>query len=245
MAEYRWNLADLAAGYDAAAEHIHPYYLALQDRILDLLPVDPQEPCWIVDAGAGSGRLAGRILERFERAHVVLIDQSPAFFDLAATRLAPYADRVVYLVQRLQDDWQEQLPTTPRAIVSMSAVHHLDAAEKRSFYRRCATSLAAGGVLLNGDEIRAPSDADYLSAMSAWAAHMHRVIEANLVPAPMRDALLAWEQRNVQQFDQPRVSGDDCHETINAQLGYLLTGGFAQADVPWQQAMWALLRGTK
>ena len=37
LAEYRWNVTEFAAGYDAAAEHVHPYYLKIQDTILDLL----------------------------------------------------------------------------------------------------------------------------------------------------------------------------------------------------------------
>ena len=74
MAEYRWNQSDLAAGYDKAAEHVHPHYLELQGTILDLLPFAPDAAVLLVDLGGGSGRLAERFLNRFPNARAVVVD---------------------------------------------------------------------------------------------------------------------------------------------------------------------------
>jgi hypothetical protein len=71
------------------------------------------------------------------------------------------------------------------------------------------------------------------------------VIDAGLVSGPMAEALRQWEARNVHRFGEPRRSGDDCHETIEAQLAYLCEAGFRTVDVPWQKEMWAVLRGVK
>lgn len=245
MAEYRWNVADFAAGYDAAARHIHPHHLELQERLLDLLPAVDGHDYLVVDVGGGSGRLAKRILQRNDQLRVVVVDQSAAFLEIARRRLAPFGDRAVCLERRLQVAWDVELPVAPTAIVSMSAIHHLVPDEKQSLYRRCASCLAPGGVLLNADEVRPVDDSDYLAAVQAWAAHMHRVIAEGLVSEPMRHALLQWEQRNVAEFGKPRNSGDDCHETIAVQTRYYLESGFSHADVPWQRDMWAILRGTK
>ncbi len=62
---YHWNTSAAAEAYDQAALAIHPYYVAVQDQILDLLPFGPAEPFDLVDLGGGSGRLAERVLERF------------------------------------------------------------------------------------------------------------------------------------------------------------------------------------
>src|SRR5438876_10700951 len=96
MSSYRWNTSDFAVGYDAAAEVIHPYYLAIQDEILRLLkstldslsgsggppsePTTPRltprnAPSLIVDLGGGSGRLIERILDQSPLAHGIVIDQ--------------------------------------------------------------------------------------------------------------------------------------------------------------------------
>ncbi len=74
---------------------------------------------------------------------------------------------------------------------------------------------------------------------------MRKAMKSDLVPAVMHEALLQWESRNVRQFGKPRVSGDDCHETIAAQLGYLTTCGFNTVDCPWQKGMWAIFHAVK
>jgi SAM-dependent methyltransferase len=244
-AEYRWNLTDLARGYDAAAEHVHPHYLEIQDAILELLSPSLQGGGLVVDAGGGSGRLAERLLSRSPRCRVALLDQSEPFLGLAERRLEKFPGRFDLQLCRLQDDWTGLLTEAPAAIVSMSAVHHLDPAEKRSFYRRCHDVLRPGGWCINGDEVRAGDDEAYLRQVTEWSQHMDRVMAAGLVSEPMCAALRGWQQRNVAGFGGPRQSGDDCHETAEAQLGYLRDAGFAEAFVPWQRGMWAVLCATK
>lgn len=245
MPEYRWNQSELAAAYDAAAEHVHPHYFEMQEAILGLLPFPTDAEFLLVDAGGGSGRLVEKFLQRFPRARAVIIDQSEAFLDLSRRRLAPFGPRAGCRLQRLQEDWTTVLPEPPWAIVSMSAIHHLDPAEKQTLYRRCHDALAPGGVLLNGDEVRPADDGAYLAECRTWVAHMHKVIDAGLVAPPMREALLKWEARNVGHFGTPRTSGDDCHETIAAQLNCFLACGFAAPDAPWHKQLWAILRGVK
>lgn len=245
MPEYRWNVSDFAAGYDAAAEHIHPYYVEVQETILGLLPFSRDEEVVIVDAGGGSGRLAAKLRHRFTKARVIVVDQSEAFLDLARKRLAPWGERAELRLARLQEAGSTRFARPPAAVVSMSAIHHLDGREKQDFYRRVFEVLRPGGVLLNGDEVRPEAEADYLERCRAWAAHMHRMMDAGLVPPPMRQNLHQWEERNVTRFGEPRKSGDDCHETIAAQLGYFRACGFAHVDAPWHQDLWAILRGVK
>ena len=243
--EYRWNVTDFAAGYDAAAEHIHPHYTELHGRVLDLLPLTADAECLLVDAGGGSGRLVERFLTRFVRARAIIIDQSEAFLSLARERLSRFGARVECRLARLQDRWTDDLREPPAAIVSMSAIHHLDPAEKQDLYRRCFAALRPGGVFINADEVRPADDAEYLARCREWVDHMHRVMHAGLVPAPMCENLRKWEDRNVTHFGQPRKSGDDCHETIDAQLAYLADAGFSRVDCPWQREMWAILHGVK
>ncbi len=245
MAEYRWNQAALAEEFDRAAEFIHPRYLAVQDAILALLEEAGATRGLIVDAGGGSGRLAERILERFPESRVLVVDQSTAFLEIAARRMVRFGDRGATLVCRLQDDWISDLSEPPTAIVSMSAIHHLEPSEKQSLYARCYAALAAGGVLLNGDEVRDPDTAVYKQHMLDWSAWKHEQIAAGHLSDAMAENWKRWEERNLVNFDAPRKSGDDCHETIAAQLAYYRAAGFRSVDAPWQSAMWAVLRGVK
>jgi SAM-dependent methyltransferase len=245
MPTYRWNVSEHAAGYDTAAETIHPYYTEVQEVVIGLLPLKEDEPGLVVDAGGGSGRLVERILEKFPKATAIVVDQSEPFLALAERRLARFGQRAECRRARLQEDWFAELPEQPAAIVSMSAIHHLAPAEKREFYARCARSLRSGGVLVNGDEVRPEDEAEYLALCQEWAGHMRRIIDSDAVPPSIHPALTSWIDRNVTRFGQPRASGDDCHETAAAQLGYLREGGCAQADVPWSRKLWSVLRGVK
>lgn len=242
MTEYRWNQKETAAGYDAGAPLVHPYYVEVQDAVMAALPADPG---FIVDAGGGSGRLLERCLDRWPACCALLFDQSEAFLDLARSRLARFGDRASFHQARLQDDWRSLLTWAPHAIVSTSAVHHLLPDEKRDFYARCANALAPAGVLINGDEVRDADDAVYRATVEKWAQHMQQLADEGRVSAAMADALLKWRARNVEDFGQPRNSGDDCHETIATQLDYFRDAGLDTVRVGWQQEMWAVMIGRK
>ncbi len=245
MADYRWNELDNARGYDQAAEHVHPYYREVQDVILDHLPLDDDSADWVVDLGGGSGWLAERILDRWHNVRICVVDQSEAFLTLAGQRLERFGDHATCLCERLQNDWSSQLPEPPRVVLSMSAIHHLDGAEKAACYRQAAVCLAAGGVLMNGDEVRPPDDADYLAECRRWAEHMRRVMAAGQIPELFHEALHGWIDRNVERSAEPRASGDDCHETAEVQLGYFAAAGLNEARVVWHRDLWMVLFGQK
>ncbi|HEX2473955.1 MAG TPA: class I SAM-dependent methyltransferase, partial [Lacipirellulaceae bacterium] len=223
---YRWNTSVAAEAFDAAAEFIHPFYLDIQDQILAQLQLLDEEPAIVVDLGGGSGRLVERILTNFPSARAILVDQSEPFLALAERRLKPFGTRARLVKRRLQEDWAADLPDAARAIVSMSAIHHLDPAEKRALFQRCYDALVAGGVFLNGDEYRSESDAEYLSHLEWWVADKNSATERGLIPASFAPVFEAWCDRNVRRFGEPKQSGDDCHETIAAQTAYLRDAGF-------------------
>ena len=241
MTTYRWNTNEAAATFDAAAPAIHPFYVAVQDEILSLLGAGGREPTCVVDLGGGSGRLLERVLERFPNSRAILVDQSAAFLAVAERRLARFADRTTLIEKRLQDDWATELPTTPGALVSMSAIHHLEPAEKRDLYARCFRSLATGGLLLNGDELRPESDAEYLAAMEWWCEQKKLAMAAGRIPESFRPMSEAWHDRNVRRFGEPKHSGDDCHETADVQCDYLRNVGFREVRVAWCEKLWGIL----
>jgi tRNA (cmo5U34)-methyltransferase len=221
-------------------------------EILDPLSTVPRllspVPSLIIDLGGGSGRLLERILDRWPQAHGIIIDQSEPFLALAERRLARFGPRATCILSRLQDDWAPLLARPAvhaTAIVSMSAIHHLDLTEKQSLYQRCYDLLGPSGILLNGDEVRAPDDREYLVALNSWTDYMRREMAASTIPPPFHAACLGWIDRNVTHFGQPKKSGDDCHETVAAQLTYFRSARFTTADAPWQKGLWAVLRGMK
>jgi hypothetical protein len=98
---------------------------------------------------------------------------------------------------------------------------------------------------MKGDEIRDPDDGPYRTELEVWADHMRRGMADGSIGEVFHPALYKWIERNVSRFGEPKKSGDDCHETIETQLGYFRAAGLASADCPWRKAMWAILRGVK
>lgn len=245
MTTYRWNANSAAEAFDACAPAIHPYYLAVQDEILRLLTERATGPKYIVDLGGGSGRLVERVLEQFPDARATVIDQSSAFLAIAERRLARFGSRASFMEKRLQDDWPAALPSQPDALVSMSAIHHLEPAEKRTLYQRCYDALAPCGMFLNGDELRPESDAEYLASMQWWSHHKAQETAANRIPESFRPMSEAWHERNITRFGEPKQSGDDCHETAAVQLEYLREAGFRDVRLTWNERLWGVLVGRR
>jgi tRNA (cmo5U34)-methyltransferase len=238
---YRWNTPDAALAYDQAAPAIHPHYHEMQDQILAALPFAQDERFSMVDLGGGSGRFLGRCLQQFSQARGFLIDQSAAFLALAQQRLAPFGQRASLVSAKLQSDWATELSEPPRAIVSMSAIHHLGPAEKCDLYGRCRATLADDGVFLTGDEFRPADDDTYLQLLTRWARHMQSALANGAIPASFRATLDQWYAKNIETFGSPKQSGDDFHETAAIQQQYLLEAGFATAEMVWGTELWGVL----
>lgn len=130
-------------------------------------------------------------------------------------------------------------------IVSTSAIHHLEPAEKQALYRACFEALAPGGMFINGDEFRPADDAAFLALLEEWSAHMRDSIASGSIPESFAKTFDAWYERNIGNFGEPKKSGDDCLETLDVQQGYLRDAGFATTEVVWAKKLWAVLVGRK
>ena len=245
MTNYRWNADQPAQDYDAAAEHIHPHYLEIQDKILQLLQEKELGAPLIVDLGGGSGRLMERILQSIPQAMGVVIDQSDAFLALAAERLQRFGVRANLSQHRLQDDWSTDLPGSVDAIISTSAIHHLDPQEKQALFTQCHECLQPNGTFINGDEYRPADQDEYFQLLKNWSDHMRAKLETGSIAVSFGEMVDRWHERNITEFSRPKQSGDDCHETVQEQIDSLQRWGFHQVTLHWQQDLWGVLQAVK
>jgi tRNA (cmo5U34)-methyltransferase len=108
----------------------------------------------VLELGTGTGETALRVLALHPRARWTGIDASEAMLARARERL-PHAD---LRRARLEDP----LPAGPfDLVVSVLAVHHLDAGGKRDLFSRVAAALRPGGRFVLGDVVvpERPEDA--------------------------------------------------------------------------------------
>lgn len=137
------------------AEEI-PDYERLQDEVVAAAAAEPAAA--ILDLGIGSGLTARRVAEQHPAAATTGVDADPAMLAAAAATLDP--DRTTLTCQRLEDP----LPTGPfDLVVSMLAVHHLDAADKADLIRRVHDVLRPGGRLVLGDLVVPEDPADVVT----------------------------------------------------------------------------------
>src|SRR5690349_6894913 len=101
-----------------------PGYVELQETVVAAIDTPPRT---VLELGTGTGETATRLLARHPEAKWTGIDSSEPMLARARERL-PEAD---LRLQRLEDP----LPTGPfDLVVSVLAVHHLDAAAKRDLF---------------------------------------------------------------------------------------------------------------
>jgi tRNA (cmo5U34)-methyltransferase len=137
---YSWD----PSSYRAQMAREVPSYAELQDAVV--AAACDREASAVLDLGIGSGLTARRIADRHAGATIVGIDADAAMLATAEAYLD--AARTTLVQQRLE----APLPTGPfDVVVSMLAVHHLDAADKADLFRRVRHVLAPGGRFVLGD----------------------------------------------------------------------------------------------
>jgi trans-aconitate 2-methyltransferase len=110
--------------------------------VLDRLPLTGDER--VLDAGCGSGRVTELLAARLPRGRVVALDGSPAMIEAARERLAPFGDRIEYVVA----DLGEPLPIegTVDAILSTATFHWVR--DHDALFANLAAVLRPGGWLV-------------------------------------------------------------------------------------------------
>ena len=110
--------------------------------VLERLPLDGDER--VLDAGCGSGRVTELLANRLPDGRVVALDGSPSMIDAARERLAPFGDRIEYVVA----DLGQPLPIdgTVDAILSTATFHWVP--DHDALFKNLAAVLRPGGWLV-------------------------------------------------------------------------------------------------
>lgn len=127
-----------AATYDRVADPMARWGAVVLDR----LPIEGDER--VLDAGCGSGRVTELLAARLPRGRVIALDASPAMIAAARTRLAPFADRVEYVVADLGQPLPLGEPVD--AILSTATFHWVP--DHDALFANLAAVLRPGGRLV-------------------------------------------------------------------------------------------------
>jgi trans-aconitate 2-methyltransferase len=127
-----------ARTYDRVADPQTRWGMAVLDR----LPLNGDER--VLDAGCGTGRVTELLAARLPRGRVVALDGSPAMIEAARERLAPFGERIDYVVA----DLGEPLPIEGAvdAVLSTATFHWVP--DHDALFANLAAVLRPGGWLV-------------------------------------------------------------------------------------------------
>jgi cyclopropane fatty-acyl-phospholipid synthase-like methyltransferase len=142
-----WGDADRVERYLGRIDGLVPRR-AGEDVLSSLLP---EAPLSLLDLGCGDGRLAALALDdRPGLQRVVVVDNSPAMLERAHRRFA--GDHRV-TVRHLDLSRSIEAQGLYDAIISGSAIHHLEDRRKQSLFAEVVRSLNPGGLFANLDVV--------------------------------------------------------------------------------------------
>lgn len=142
-----------APRYDAQIREMVPRYEEIHETLLALLAL--RSPRRVLDLGTGTGYTLRRVLEAFPNVTAVGLDVSAEMLDRARQRLEGLEDRVEL---HASDIAAPRIDGSFDAIISILAVHHLYADEKRHLFSRIWEHIEPGGLFLLADYFRPAMD---------------------------------------------------------------------------------------
>ncbi len=206
-----------AGSYDVAIRRFIPGYDAMIATVLSILDEHLGADPLVVDLGAGTGALAGAILDAIPRARVVLVDIDPTMLAVAGARVACHGRRAELRTASFFD--AGALPSCDAVVASLSLHHVPERDRKRELYTRIHGALQPGGVLLSADATVHEAGPERARIFREWAAGM----AAAGIGADEATALFAqW-------------AGEDRYYPLAVELELLAAAGFAHPDCFWKQ----------
>ncbi len=217
MSEHRVasHLGVEAADYDRQIRRFIPGYEEMIGEVVallaDVLPANPL----VVDLGAGTGALAGAILDGIPRARAVTIDIDPAMVEAASARLAPHRERV----ELRRSSFDDAIPACDAVVASLALHHVADVRAKRALYMRIHAALDPGGLFLSADAVVYPAGPEHARMFRVWSAGMG----THGIGRGEADALFAqWSQ-------------EDTYHPLATELSLLADAGFARPECFWRK----------
>ncbi len=205
------------AYYDAWIKIALPAYDAIFAVARDLLPFALDQSIEVLDLGAGTGLFSQHVLEKYPQARFTLIDMAEEMLTVGRRRFKDNIEQFQFVV----DDYRKINFTAEfDLVVSSLSIHHLTDAEKQNLFCSIHAALREGGVFINVDQVRGPTEnlreiywSDWLAKVRARGADEERIRES----IARREA-----------YDQDALLID--------QLNWLADAGFADVDCFYKNA---------
>jgi len=177
----------------------------------------------VLDVGAGTGLCSAVLLTKYPKANITLIDLSEKMMDIAKERFAEYNFKYI-----VEDYTQYKYEQKFDIIVSALSIHHLNAAQKENFYKKCFDILNDGGVFVNSDLVLSPFP-EVEEMFQAF--RIQNFIHNNLTDEEIGEASTRAK------YDDP--------STLEEQLNWLMNAGFRNVECIYKYFQYCVMYGKK
>lgn len=143
--------------------------------VLDALSTMEPAPTRILDLGCGPGSFAARLIDRFDTAHVVALDNDPVLLHVGRAALGDGDGRLSFVDADLRTTgWETQWEEHGfDAVVSSTALHWLGPAQLASVYQALGRITRTGGRFFNADNLAYDRQLPTFTALAAEAINRH------------------------------------------------------------------------
>ena len=140
----------ISSEYDASRRKLVPAFDSFYGAGIEFLSFGGDAPD-VLDLGAGTGIFTSRLLERYPKASVTLLDFSENMLDLARKKFSenPY-------ISFVSGDFSKEYLGDAQydIVISALSLHHLTPEGKLALFQKLRTSLRDGGEFVNADIIK-------------------------------------------------------------------------------------------
>lgn len=217
------------------------------NTLLDLLPALSDEAFTVVELGAGGGRLAQAVLEKYPYCRYIAFDGSKVMREHLARRLISFSNRLeIYPFELAEEAWRHTLPSPLRCVLSSLCIHHLTGSEKRQFFVDMMQSLETGGALLLADLVEPATQ----RIADLFARQYDEIVREQSIA--LRGNLSGYEQFSEKKWNYFAYDYGSTHpdaidhpSRLSEQLRWLEESGFSSVDCFWMRAGHAIYGGYK
>jgi tRNA (cmo5U34)-methyltransferase len=162
--------SEAAPEYDTCVKQALPSYDELFSVAVEIIPFERDQRIAVADLGAGSGLFSLHVLEAYPKAVFTLVDASREMLDMARKRFKKQIESFTFIAQRLENFSESERFD---AVISSLAIHHLEDADKQSWFKRIFAALRPGGAVINVDQIKGEPPFDQLY-WNTWLSEIRK-----------------------------------------------------------------------
>ena len=188
----------------------------------------------VCDLGSGNGAATEALLKHTGTITATLVDPSDSMLEGAKVKLSKYKG-ITYLKASFHDLLnQKSDPGAHDMFVSAQAIHHLETDEKAMLFRLIHEKLSPGGLFINIDVVKPPTEELEAAYFSTWADQMRELMDRHGVTGFSPEDVIA-------EFKSPESANRP--DTLETQLGALKDAGFRGVDCYFKSGIFVAYGG--